>query len=90
MKDALTPCSLPGKELICIQFIAKVGIPSPLASCPWLGAAVSKVGFLLCSANANGLVFLIVRQKPREREGEESAALALSPGRLETWKRDRD
>lgn len=43
MKDALTPSSLPGTEPICIQFIAKVGIPASLAFCPRLGAAVSEV-----------------------------------------------
>lgn len=77
MKDGL--CSLPGKEPICIQFIAKVGIPSSLFSCPDREQLLVKCDF--CFAPQKD--FLIVRQQRRER-GE----LWLSP--QAGWKRGNE
>lgn len=54
MKDALTACSLPGKEPICIQFMVKVGIPAPLPPAPdseQLLPMCDFFFFLLCSPN---------------------------------------
>lgn len=89
MKDALTPCSLPGKEPICIQFMAKVGIPASLVCLLPFSTPDPDPEQLLARCDfcfAPQTDFLIVRQKPREREGAGSAALgsATQAG----WKRD--
>lgn len=89
MKDALTPCSLPGKEPICIQFMVKVGIPASLVCLLPFSTPDPDPEQLLARCDfcfAPQTDFLIVRQKPRERERAGSAALgsATQAG----WKRD--
>lgn len=74
MKDALAPCPPPGEEPICIQFMAKVGIPAFPPPAPYAEQLLVKCDF--CFAPQTD--FLIGRQKPwREREQDLWVWLAL-------------
>lgn len=83
MKDTLTPCSLPGKEPICIQFMAKGGIPASLPPAPYAEQLLAKCDFRFAPQTD----FLIVRQKPGEGEGAGSAGFGSAPP--EGWKREQ-